>query len=87
MKYRKKPVEVDAFRYGIDSTPKWFYKAMKQGKATCFGEMAQPGSFIEIHTLEGEMKANVGDYIIRGVVGELYPCKADIFWGTYEVVW
>ena len=39
-----------------------------------------------IHTLEGDMKASVGDYIITGVDGEQYPCKPDIFEKTYEVV-
>ena len=39
-----------------------------------------------IHTLEGDMKANVGDYIITGVKGEKYPCKPDIFEQTYEEV-
>ena len=41
---------------------------------------------IEIETLEGTMKANKGDFIIRGVKGELYPCKEDIFYETYEKV-
>lgn len=40
-----------------------------------------------IHTLEGDMKASVGDYIITGVNGEQYPCKPDIFNKTYEPVW
>lgn len=40
----------------------------------------------EIHTLEGVMRANVGDYIITGVMGEVYPCKPDIFEATYEPV-
>ena len=39
-----------------------------------------------IHTLEGDHKANIGDWIIRGVKGELYPCKPDIFEQTYEEV-
>lgn len=39
-----------------------------------------------IHTLEGDMKANVGDWIIEGVKGEMYPCKPDIFEATYELV-
>ena len=41
---------------------------------------------IYIDTLEGKMKANKGDYIIRGVKGELYPCKPDIFHATYEYI-
>ena len=59
MKYRKKPVVVEA------------YKTDKE---------------IIIHTLEGDMKASIGDYIITGVNGEQYPCKPDIFEKTYEVV-
>lgn len=39
-----------------------------------------------IRTLEGEMRAEVGDWIIRGVEGELYPCKPSVFWATYEEV-
>lgn len=39
-----------------------------------------------IHTLEGDMKANVGDWIIEGIKGEMYPCKPDIFEATYELV-
>lgn len=41
---------------------------------------------MEIETLEGTMKANKGDFIIRGVQGEVYPCKEDIFYETYEEV-
>jgi len=41
-------------------------------------------SGLKIHTLEGKMNANVGDYVIRGVQGEFYPCKPDIFEKTYE---
>lgn len=39
-----------------------------------------------IHTLEGDMKANVGDYVITGLRGEKYPCKPDIFHKTYDIV-
>lgn len=39
-----------------------------------------------IHTLEGDMKANKGDYIITGVNGEQYPCKPDIFHKTYDII-
>ena len=42
--------------------------------------------YIKIETLEGTMKASVGDYIIKGVNGEFYPCKPDIFEKTYEEV-
>ena len=49
-------------------------------------EAEQTDKEIIIHTLEGDMKASVGDYIIRGVNGEKYPCKPDIFNKTYEKV-
>jgi hypothetical protein len=47
------------------------------------GPIAEPQ---EIETLEGTMRADVGDYIITGVKGERYPCKPDIFEATYEAV-
>jgi hypothetical protein len=43
-------------------------------------------AFLVIHTLEGDHRANIGDFIIRGVQGEFYPCKPDIFAQTYEPV-
>lgn len=41
---------------------------------------------LEIETLEGTMRADVGDFIIKGIKGEPYPCKPDIFYATYEKV-
>ena len=49
-------------------------------------EAYQTDKELIIHTLEGDMKANVGDYIITGVKGEQYPCKPDVFYATYEAV-
>ena len=49
-------------------------------------EAYQTDKEIIIHTLEGDMKASVGDYVITGVNGEQYPCKPDIFEKTYELV-
>lgn len=46
----------------------------------------QTDKVVIIHTLEGDMRADVGDYIITGVNGEQYPCKPDIFERTYELV-
>ena len=46
----------------------------------------QEDGTLTIHTLEGVMRASVGDYVIKGVNGELYPCKPDIFKKTYDVV-
>lgn len=79
MKYRKRPVEIEAFRYG-DLSPKWFFEAAESGKVRCFNE------FCLIETLEGTMKCPRGTYVIKGIEGELYPCKPSIFEQTYEVV-
>lgn len=81
MKYRKKPVEVEAFRFGIDSMPDWFVeKSLHSGEITVHGAFLQA----DIKTLEGVMIAKFGDFIIKGVKGEIYPCKPDIFYATYE---
>ena len=92
-KYRKKPVVIDAFKWtgGHDQTedPEWIIEAIEKGTVTivrpdgCDG--VEPYQ-MKIQTLEGTMTAQQGDYIIRGVQGEIYPCKADIFEQTYEKV-
>lgn len=84
MKYRKKPVIIDAFKWtgGPDQTedPVWIVERIKAG-TVYFAD-----GRMHIETLEGTMAANSGDYIIKGVKGELYPCKPDIFAATYEAV-
>lgn len=85
VKYRKKPVVVDAIQWtGMN------FEALadlvgesKDGRKVTYDESDMS---LKIHTLEGVMKANVGDYIIKGVKGEFYPCKPDIFKKTYEPV-
>ena len=59
-------------------------KFRKYKKKPVVIEAYQTEEEVEIKTLEGVMKANKGDYIIKGVQGELYPCKPDIFYETYE---
>lgn len=89
MKYRKKPVVIDAVQYkdgNFDPILRAFPEAFDwKGKMV---EMAPSGEgsrwVIEIPTLEGIMTASDGDYIIRGVKGEFYPCKPEIFEMTYE---
>jgi len=81
MRYRKKPVEVDAVQYGPFSPPTI---EIVQFLADAEWGVCEDG--ILIKTLEGEMLARVGDYIIRGVKGEYHPCKPDIFVATYETV-
>lgn len=100
-KYRKKPVVVEAFQWTGESEefPDWFIDQLKDGTAKIqkeFVEVVGDGTheldkievkrWVEIQTLEGIMKADIGDYIIKGVKGEIYPCKPDIFEETYEKV-
>lgn len=82
MKYRKKPVVIEACRFMIDSyMPDWFVDNVSSGIIITHAD-----GTCDIETLEGTMKANFGDYIIQGVDGELYPCKPDIFEKTYDRV-
>ena len=88
--YRKKPVVIDAFllnERGLVSE-EWFWDAVTKNEIIthCFGKHDPHPAWCEIKTLEGVMVAKAGDYIIRGVHGEIYPCKADIFHKTYEEV-
>lgn len=88
-KWRKKPVVVEAFKWtgGPDQTedPDWILEALKEGTAW-FINSGLPTCRLWIKTLEGNHMAEQGDYIIQGVMGELYPCKPDIFHLTYESV-
>ena len=92
-KFRKKPVEIEAMQY--DGTPETATQiidwALPQGTTITFhcesGEECRKGVHdLRIPTLEGVMTASPGDWIIRGVQGEFYPCKPDIFDATYEPV-
>lgn len=87
MKYRKLPVEIDAIQFdgtkeSGDQIIKWA-KAMKGREI--WWDMPHERELV-IDTLEGEMFVSRGDFVIRGVVGEFYPCKPDIFAKTYEPV-
>lgn len=86
-KYRKKPVVIEAFMWTGDEhqteDPVWIVDAIKSG-TVWFSSPGTPDVHMMIETLEGTHRANSGDYIIRGVQGELYPCKPDIFEATYE---
>lgn len=90
MMYRKKPVLVEAFQLSSDVeviAPEWFTQAVIDEKVFIDRSIADGHAVVygyTIETLEGRMKAKIGDYIIRGVNGELYPCKPDIFRKTYE---
>jgi hypothetical protein len=89
MQYRKKAtIIIEAFKWLGELTdpawPLWFQEAVKA--TTVEFDTAEDPMVMYITTLEGTMKATAGDYIIRGVKGELYPCKPDIFETLYEVV-
>lgn len=84
MKYRKKPVEIEAFRFGIDNMPDWFMDKVTSNEIILHFYFYK--QWCEIKTLEGVMKAYEGDFIIKGVKGEIYPCKPDVFNQTYEMV-
>jgi hypothetical protein len=87
-KYRKKPVVIEAVRLEGDDTfslnkivefvgaDRWMVDVMPN----------PPAPELLIETIEGTMRCRVGDWLIRGVKGELYPCKPDIFEATYEAV-
>jgi hypothetical protein len=86
-KYRKKPVVIEAVQFdgssiSADMISSWSDKKV-WSNTTGFGEFL--GS-LSINTLEGVMTASKGDYIIKGIKGEYYPCKPDIFEATYEKV-
>ncbi len=82
-KYRKKPVIIEAFRYGIEEPPDWFRGVDGVWETVEYGT---PIKWCEIMTPEGKMRGERGDWIIRGIQGELYPCKNEIFEQTYELV-
>ena len=86
-KFRKKPVVIEAFRLNERGliAEDWFWDAVTRNDIIthCFGKHEPCPAWCEIKTPEGTMIANAGDYIIQGVHGEIYPCKADIFQKTY----
>lgn len=88
-KFRKKPVVIDAVLWTGSrlepSAPEWMKEALHHTPADVGGVM-RIGDTIHIGTLEGVMAASPGDWIIRGIKGELYPCKPDIFAASYEPV-
>jgi len=80
-KYVKKPVEIEALQWTGDN----LVEILSFAKA-CFSYEKNGSSVLAVATLEGTMTASVGDYIIKGIQGEFYACKPDIFNLTYEEV-
>lgn len=83
-KYRKKPVVIEAIRFNGENREliaNWLGAEISSGRIRdCIFE-----DLIQIETLEGVMTANVGDWIVKGVKGEFYPVKDDIFRETYDL--
>lgn len=84
MKFRKKPVEIEAIKFDGWNWAEC-YQFMRD-EPLVFPSALEKRNNIKIYTLEGTMTASIGDWIIKGVNGEFYPCKPDIFAKTYELV-
>jgi hypothetical protein len=85
MKFRKKPVVIEAVQF----TGSNLFECLRfmREPEWVVGNLELKGTDRPIiHTLEGDMQTSPGDWIIRGVKGEYYPCKPDIFEATYEAV-
>jgi hypothetical protein len=90
-RFRKKPVVIEAIQFvgvppdGTNATRiiDWILTGDLSAR---FHVTEDDDAFIAIDTLEGTMRADRGDWIIKGVAGEFYPCKPDIFEATYEPV-
>lgn len=82
MKYRKKPVVIEAMQFtgGFESA----YAIQDWANTVGVGRHPDRGYHLKVLTLEGVMEAQPGDWIIKGLKGEFYPCKPDIFAATYE---
>lgn len=84
-KFRKRPIVIEARRFRTDAEA-------SELAQWCGGQLHLAATLFDVHpvidipTLEGTMRAYVGDWIIRGVAGEFYPCRDDIFTATYEPV-
>lgn len=83
MRYRKKPVVIEAMQ--------WDGSYERQSKIVTWSKGAITGMFdgayyLSVETIEGVMRAEPGDWMIKGIAGEFYPCKPDIFEATYEAV-
>lgn len=92
MKFRKRPVVIEAIQYNglnYEEIEKFIGKKIEvnlESETAYEAGVAPPVFSLSIYTLEGVMKAQNGDWIIKGVNGEFYPCKPNIFEKTYEVV-
>lgn len=87
MKYRKKPVVIEAWpieagSMRVDAVPDWVQQAFATGAIEWSGEVL----YVNAPEVDGAMVGYMGDMLIKGIRGELYPCNPDIFAATYEPV-
>lgn len=82
--YRKKPVVIEAVQWTGENLGEiiGFFQSNQRFHLRNVGGWRE----LYVYTLEGQMLASIGDYIIKGVKGEFYPCKPDVFEATYEEV-
>lgn len=97
-KYRKKPIVIEAYKFNSDeSVPDWFTEALNKNIITIYYVnnssenlhyecLKDAERYCIIKTMEGEMRGNKGDFIIKGVKGEIYACNPEIFEISYEKV-
>lgn len=85
-KARKKPIEIEFVEYTNSTNIVDLYDWSNDQIELVF-ENDTLQKHLYVNTLEGDMLVNAGDYIIKGINGEVYPCKPDIFHKTYELVW
>lgn len=85
-RFRKKPIEIEAIQYTRESRNECIAFCDAQHVSIDDDGAEYELESLRIHTLEGIMTAKLGDWIIKGVKGEFYPCKPEIFEATYEAV-
>lgn len=91
MKYRKKPVVIEAIQWNglnLEEIKEFVGESLKYDIIDTAWQAGKgaPHVNMKIHTLEGDHECAKGDFIIKGVNGEFYPCKEDVFWKSYEKV-
>lgn len=86
-KYRKKPVVIEAIQYRNEKYKECNIKEVEEFVGERPGRFVTVAGFdLVIRPLEGDMTVNLGDYVIKAVNGEIYPCKPNIFEKTYDLV-
>ncbi len=91
MRYKTKPVEIEAIQWtglNLEEIKQFAGESLEYDILDTAWEVGKgrPYIYMRIHTLEGIMNASEGDYIIKGLRGEFYPCKPDVFEKKYEVI-